>query len=68
MDNDPSNHPEAIKAKETAPEMGFSRLLPMYESTDGYLAPIDILPEYRRKGLAKELLKMSMLKLKESNY
>jgi ribosomal protein S18 acetylase RimI-like enzyme len=48
--------------------IGFCRLLPRYESTDGYLAPIGILPEYRKKGLAQELLKMSMLKLKESNY
>ncbi|MBN1873297.1 MAG: GNAT family N-acetyltransferase [Anaerolineae bacterium] len=48
--------------------IGFSRLLPLYESTDGYLAPIGILPEYRRKGLAQELLKMSMLKLRGLNY
>ena len=48
--------------------IGFSRFVPMYESTDGYLAPIGILPEYRRKGLARELLKMSMLRLKELSY
>jgi len=48
--------------------IGFSRVLPIYESTDGCLAPIGILPEYRRKGLAQELLKMSMLKLRELNY
>ena len=48
--------------------IGFCRILPLYESTDGCLSGIGILPEYRRKGLAQELLKMSMLKLKESNY
>jgi ribosomal protein S18 acetylase RimI-like enzyme len=48
--------------------IGFSRLLPINEATDGYLAPIGILPEYRGKGLAQELLKMSMQKLKELNY
>jgi ribosomal protein S18 acetylase RimI-like enzyme len=48
--------------------IGFSRILPIYESTDGCLAGMGILPEYRRKGLAQKLLKMSMLKLKESNY
>jgi ribosomal protein S18 acetylase RimI-like enzyme len=48
--------------------IGFSRVMPMYESTDGYLAPIGILPEYRRKGLGRELLKMSMLRLKELSY
>lgn len=47
--------------------IGFSRLLPMYESTDGYLAPIGIIPDFRRKGLAEELLKMSMRKLQELN-
>jgi ribosomal protein S18 acetylase RimI-like enzyme len=48
--------------------IGFSRVIPMYESTDGYLAPIGILPEYRRRGLARELLKMSMLRLTELSY
>jgi len=48
--------------------IGFSRLLPMYASTDGFLSGMGILPEYRRRGLAQELLKMSMLKLKELNY
>lgn len=48
--------------------IGFSRVMPMYESTDGYLAPIGILPEYRRKGLARELLKMSMRKLQKLGY
>ena len=48
--------------------IGFCRLLPVYESTDGYLAPIGILPEYRRKGLAQKLLRMSMLKLRELDY
>jgi ribosomal protein S18 acetylase RimI-like enzyme len=48
--------------------IGFSRLLPVYESTDGYLAPIGILPEYRRRGLARELLNASMLKLQELGY
>jgi ribosomal protein S18 acetylase RimI-like enzyme len=33
-----------------------------------YVAPIGILPEYRRKGLARELLKMSMRRLKGLNY
>ncbi|MBN1858112.1 GNAT family N-acetyltransferase [Candidatus Bipolaricaulota bacterium] len=48
--------------------IGFSRLLPVYESTDGYLAPIGILPEYRRKGLARALLTMSMGELRTLNY
>lgn len=48
--------------------IGFSRVMPRYEPTDGYLAPIGILPEYRRKGLARELLKMSMRRLKELGY
>ncbi|MHA1186140.1 MAG: GNAT family N-acetyltransferase [Candidatus Heimdallarchaeota archaeon] len=48
--------------------IGLSRLLPKYEETDGYLAPIGIIPEYRRKGLAKELLKLSIQKLKMLNY
>ena len=48
--------------------IGFSRLLPIYKPSDGYLAPIGILSEYRKKGLAQELLKMSMHRLKESNY
>ncbi|UCE29491.1 MAG: GNAT family N-acetyltransferase [Candidatus Bathyarchaeota archaeon] len=48
--------------------IGFSRLLPMYEKTDGFLSGIGILPEYRRKGLAQELLKVSMLKLKGLDY
>ncbi|MGD8506128.1 MAG: GNAT family N-acetyltransferase [Candidatus Bathyarchaeota archaeon] len=47
--------------------IGFIRILPLYEPTDGCLSGIGILPEYRRKGLARELLKMSMLKLKELN-
>ena len=48
--------------------IGFSRILPMYESTDGYVAPIGILPEYRRKGLARELLELSILRQKELGY
>jgi len=48
--------------------IGFSRVVPMYESTDGYLAPIGILPEYRRRGLARELLKKSMRRLAEMSY
>lgn len=48
--------------------IGFIRILPLYEPTDGCLSGIGILPEYRRKGLAQELLKAGMLKLKESNY
>ncbi len=48
--------------------IGFSRFLPIYESSDGHLAPIGILPEYRRKGLGRELLKLSMLKLKKLHY
>jgi ribosomal protein S18 acetylase RimI-like enzyme len=48
--------------------IGFIRLMPMYEPTDGYLAPIGILPEYRRRGLAGELLKVSMRRLRERGY
>ncbi|UCE95446.1 MAG: GNAT family N-acetyltransferase, partial [Candidatus Bathyarchaeota archaeon] len=48
--------------------IGFSRILPIYEPTDGCLAGMGILPEYRRKGLAQKLLKMSMLKLKELKF
>ncbi|MHA1505356.1 MAG: GNAT family N-acetyltransferase [Candidatus Heimdallarchaeota archaeon] len=48
--------------------IGLSRLLPKYEETDGYLAPIGIIPDYRRKGLAEELLKLSIQKLKLLNY
>jgi ribosomal protein S18 acetylase RimI-like enzyme len=48
--------------------IGFIRMLPLYERTDGCLSGIGVLPEYRRKGLARELLKAGMLKLKESNY
>lgn len=48
--------------------IGFIRVLPLYEPTDGCLSGIGILPEYRRKGLAQELLKISVLKLKELNY
>ncbi len=48
--------------------VGFCRLLPLYGSTNGYLAPIGILPEYRRKSLAEKLLKKSMGKLKALNY
>jgi ribosomal protein S18 acetylase RimI-like enzyme len=48
--------------------IGFVRFLPIYEPTDAYLAPIGILPEYRRKGLAQELLKMGMTKLRALNY
>jgi ribosomal protein S18 acetylase RimI-like enzyme len=48
--------------------IGFIRILPLYEPTDGCLSGIGILPEYRRKGLAQELLKISMLKLKELDY
>jgi ribosomal protein S18 acetylase RimI-like enzyme len=48
--------------------IGFRRLLPIYGPTDGCLAPIGIIPEYRRKGLAQALLKMSILKLGELGY
>ncbi|MBN2391998.1 MAG: GNAT family N-acetyltransferase [Anaerolineae bacterium] len=48
--------------------IGFVRFLPLYGPTDAYLAPIGILSEYRRKGLAQELLKMGMTKLKASKY
>lgn len=48
--------------------IGFCRILPLYESTDGCLSGIGILPEYRTKGLAQELLRMSMLRLKEMDY
>lgn len=48
--------------------IGLSRLLPKYKATDGYLAPIGIIPEYRRKGLAEKLLKSSIQKLKMLNY
>ncbi|MGC9333629.1 MAG: GNAT family N-acetyltransferase [Anaerolineae bacterium] len=48
--------------------IGFIRLLPIDQSTEASLAPIGILPEYRRKYLARELLKMSMRRLNELNY
>ena len=48
--------------------IGFIRMLPLHEPTDGCLSGIGILPEYRRKGLTRELLKAGMLRLKESNY
>ncbi len=48
--------------------IGLSRLLPKYEETDGYLAPIGIIPDYRRKGLSEKLLKLSIQKLKILNY
>ena len=48
--------------------IGLSRLLPKYEETDGYLAPIGIIPDYRRKGLSEKLLKLSIQKLKMLNY
>jgi len=48
--------------------IGFIRILPLYEPTDGCLSGIGVLPEYRRKGLAQELLKVSIMKLKESNF
>ncbi|MHA1126768.1 MAG: GNAT family N-acetyltransferase [Candidatus Heimdallarchaeota archaeon] len=48
--------------------IGLSRLLPKYEEKDGYLAPVGIIPKYRRKGLAEDLLKLSMQKLKMLNY
>ena len=48
--------------------IGFSHILPLYEPTDGCLSGIGILPEYRRKGLARKLLKISIMKLKEANY
>ena len=48
--------------------IGFSRILPIYEPTDGCLAGMGILPEFRRKGIAQKLLRMSMLKLLELNY
>ena len=48
--------------------IGFCRLLPSHDSTDGFLAPIGILAAYRRKGLARKLLSISMLRLKELGY
>ncbi len=64
----PLIHEASLTLSNKSKLIGFSRLLPRYESTDGYLAPIGILPEYRKKGLAQELIKTSMLKLKELNY
>jgi ribosomal protein S18 acetylase RimI-like enzyme len=48
--------------------IGFIRFLPIYELTDAYLAPIGILPAYRQKGLAQELLKVGMKELRALNY
>lgn len=48
--------------------IGISRLLPKYEPEDGHVAPIGMLPDYRRRGLARELLKMSACKLRETGY
>jgi ribosomal protein S18 acetylase RimI-like enzyme len=48
--------------------IGLCRLLPLYEPTDGCLAPIGIVPEYRRQGLAQALLRVSMSRLRESGY
>jgi hypothetical protein len=40
--------------------IGFCRFLPIYGPTDGCLAPIGIIPEYRRNGLAQALLRKSI--------
>lgn len=48
--------------------IGISRILSIYNPSDGCLAPIGILPEFRGEGLAKKLLLSSMVNLQKIGY
>jgi ribosomal protein S18 acetylase RimI-like enzyme len=47
--------------------IGFIRLLPTYGPTDGHIAPIGLLREYRGQGLAQALLRTSMQRLQAAD-